>query len=118
MTLPAALTAPLTFWQKLNAYAKHAVAVAAGIAISLGILDPATHEIHVSGLHSLYIVLIATGISLALSYAGLGAPSVPKVVYVATPPAAMPPPAVLAAPEALPAPIPAAPATLPPPIGP
>lgn len=99
MTLPPNLaTRPPTVWEQANAYAKHSVAVAAGIAVSLGVLDPATNEIHVSGAHSVYLVLIGTGVALALSYAGLGAPAAAKVVYVGV----LPPSAVPALPAAAP----------------
>ena len=118
MTLPS-LTAPKpTFWQRVNDYAKHAVAVAASTAAALGILDPATHAIHVSGWHSLEAVGIATGLSLLLSYAGLGAPSAPKTVYVGVMPPAAAPTAVLGQAGAPAAPVAEPPAVLPPPIGP
>lgn len=67
---------------KINAYVKHAIAVALSVAVSLGILDPATGTLHVSSSHAVYVVLIATGLSLLMSYAGLGAPSAPKTVHV------------------------------------
>jgi hypothetical protein len=86
-------TVPLdTLADKINAYVKHAVAVAISTAIGLGVLDPATGAIHVSSLHALYLVLLTTGLSLLMSYAGLGAPSSPKTVYVV--PAATPSPVI------------------------
>lgn len=105
MTIPAGLTTPPTSTlQKVNAYAKHAVGVAGGIAVAEGVLDPVTGAVHVSGLHALYLVLIGTAVSLLASYAGLGAPQAPKLVYLVpnVPPVAAP--AALAAPGPIPPP--------------
>lgn len=88
---PGATAPKLTLLEQVNAYAKHAVSVAAGVAIAEGILDPATGAIHISGAHALYAILLATGASLVMSYAGLGAPSAPKTVLVAYPPPIGPP---------------------------
>lgn len=61
-------------------YVKHAVAVAASTAVSLGVMDPVTGAVHLSGIHSLYTILLTTAGSLILSYAGLGAPAATKTV--------------------------------------
>lgn len=61
-------------WVKVNDYVRHAVAVAIGFALALGVLDPVTNTVHVSGLHALETVGIATGFQLLASYAGLTLP--------------------------------------------
>lgn len=84
-------TPPETTAEKVNAYAKHAVAVAAASAVTLGVLDPATNTIHVSSLHAVYAVLGTTVVSLVLSYCGLGAPAATKTVYLVPNPPEAPP---------------------------
>lgn len=63
----------MTLAEKLNAYVKHAVAVALSTAVALGVMDPATGAVHVNGWHTIELVALTTGLSLLASYAGLGA---------------------------------------------
>lgn len=61
-------------WGKVDQYCRHVVAVGIGFALTLGVLDPVTGTIHVSGKATLLTIGTATAFQLLADYAGLSLP--------------------------------------------